>query len=110
MIKPNIKSWEKHVLIQTLIQITGRSEEELELLLTKLTESDVRKISNLCTNYTRIEKYCRLILTSPKDFRSEVEKELGKEAYRQPSSNWQRYPFEKWQNILRISLMESRTA
>ena len=68
----------KHILIQTLIQITDRSEEELELLLTKLTESDIRKISNLCTNYTRIEKYCRLILTSPKDFRSEVEKELGK--------------------------------
>jgi hypothetical protein len=68
----------KHILIQTLIQITDRSEEELELLLTKLTESDIRKISNLCTNYTRIEKYCRLILTNPKDFRSEVEKELGK--------------------------------
>lgn len=66
-----------HVLIQTLIQITGRRQEELELLLTKLTESDIRKISNLCTNYTRIERYCRLILTSPKDFRSEVEKELG---------------------------------
>lgn len=84
--EPKIKTVDKtqhqimgeHVLIQTLIQITGRSEEELELLLTKLTESDVRKISNLCTNYTRIEKYCRLILTSPKDFRSEVEKELGK--------------------------------
>jgi hypothetical protein len=84
--EPKIKTVDKtqhqimgeHVLIQTLIQITGRSEEELELLLTKLTESDIRKISNLCTNYTRIEKYCRLILTSPKDFRSEVEKELGK--------------------------------
>jgi hypothetical protein len=69
---------EEHELIQTLIQITGRSEEELEILLTKLNDSDVRKISNLCTNYTRIEKYCRLILTSPKDFRSEVERELGK--------------------------------
>lgn len=68
----------EHVLIQTLIQITGRGQEELELLLTKLTESDIRKISNLCTNYTRIERYCRLILTSPKDFRSEVEKELGR--------------------------------
>jgi hypothetical protein len=84
--EPKIKTVDKtqhqimgeHILIQTLAQITGRSEEELELLLTKLTESDIRKISNLCTNYTRIEKYCRLILTSPKDFRSEVEKELGK--------------------------------
>jgi hypothetical protein len=68
----------EHVLIQTLIQITGRGQEELELLLAKLTESDIRKISDLCTNYTRIERYCRLILTSPKDFRSEVEKELGR--------------------------------
>lgn len=76
--KPQFSATGRHALIQTLIQITGRSHEELETLLAKLSDPDVRKINNLCTNYTRIEKYCRLILTSLKDFRSEVEKELGK--------------------------------
>jgi len=68
---------EELLLVETLAQITGRKSKELEHSLAKLNDSDIKKISNLCFNHTKIEKYCKLIAT-PKDFRNQIQKELGR--------------------------------
>jgi hypothetical protein len=64
-------------LIQLLIQITGRRSKELEESLTILHNSDIKKISDLCANYNKIEKYCKL-LGSKEGFRNELEREIGR--------------------------------
>jgi len=63
-------------LFEALARITGRQNKDLKESLNKLHESDVKKINDLCTNYNKIEKYCKL--TSSKEFRTELEKEVGR--------------------------------
>lgn len=63
-------------LIESLIEITGRKSTELEESLTNLNISDIKKISDLCTNYNKIERYCKMV--NSKEFRNELERELGR--------------------------------
>lgn len=62
--------------INSLSIITGRNEKELENLLQKIPEQDYKKVADLCINYNKLQKYSRLLDT--KEFRDEVEKELGR--------------------------------
>jgi hypothetical protein len=64
-------------LIETIVQITGRKNKDIRESLAKLHSSDIKKISDLCANYNKIEKYCKLA-TNPNEFRDELEKELGR--------------------------------
>jgi hypothetical protein len=63
-------------LIETLMRITGKDSNQLKESLTKLHNSDIKKISDLCSNYNKIEKYC--MMANSKEFRNELETDLGK--------------------------------
>jgi hypothetical protein len=65
-------------LVQSLVRITGRNNKEIEISLARLNNSDVGRISNLCVNYSRIEKYCRLIANDRKYFIDEIERECAR--------------------------------
>ncbi|PWU80144.1 MAG: hypothetical protein DLM72_13775 [Candidatus Nitrosopolaris wilkensis] len=67
----------KEQLIETIVQITGRKNKDIRESLAKLHSSDIKKISDLCANYNKIEKYCKLA-TNSSEFRDELEKELGR--------------------------------
>jgi len=64
-------------LVQSLVRITGRNSKEIEESLTRLNNSDIERIRNLCVNYPKIDKYCRLIADDRKHFTDEIEKEYG---------------------------------
>jgi len=61
--------------IQSLVRITGRNSKQIETLLTRLNRSDVDRIRNLCVNYPKIDKYCRLVADDRKQFMEEIERE-----------------------------------
>jgi hypothetical protein len=63
-------------LVESLQSITGRSTHDLELLVQKLQSSDKKKISDLCINFKKLQKYSNLLGT--KSFGDEVQKELGR--------------------------------
>jgi hypothetical protein len=64
-------------LIQSLTRITGRNGEEIRESLSRLNNSDIVRIRNLCTNYPKIDKYCRLVALDRKYFIDEIEREQG---------------------------------
>lgn len=69
---------EQQDLVENLSQITGMEMKDLRESLTKMQSSDVKKISNLCLNYNKLQKYSRIIQESQEEFRHEVERELGR--------------------------------
>jgi hypothetical protein len=64
-------------LVQSLVRITGRNSKEIEESLARLNNSDIERIRNLCVNYPKIDKYCRLIAADRKHFIDEIEREGG---------------------------------
>jgi hypothetical protein len=66
-----------NALVQSLVRITGRNGKEIEESLARLNNSDIERIRNLCVNYPKIDKYCRLIATDKKHFIDEIERERG---------------------------------
>lgn len=64
-------------LVQSLVRITGRNSKEIEESLARLNNSDIERIRNLCVNYPKIDKYCRLIAADRKHFTDEIEREYG---------------------------------
>ena len=64
-------------LVQSLVRITGRNSKEIKESLERLNKSDIERIRNLCVNYPRIDKYCRLVASDRKDFIDEIERERG---------------------------------
>ena len=45
-----------------------------------MQDSDLKRISEICLNYSRLQKYSRLIIEgSGQEFRKEIETELGRE-------------------------------
>lgn len=64
-------------LVQSLVRITGRSSKAIEESLARLNNSDIERIRNLCVNYPKIDKYCRLIAADRKYFIDEIERERG---------------------------------
>ncbi len=63
-------------LVNSLSLITGRKKNELNELLAKIPEQDYKKITDLCANYSKLQKYSRLIGTE--EFSRQIEKELGR--------------------------------
>jgi hypothetical protein len=67
-------------LVERLAQITNRERKDLEESLARLQDSDLKRISEICRNYRRLQKYSRLIIEgSGQEFRKEIETELGRE-------------------------------
>jgi hypothetical protein len=66
----------KKNLANSLSIITGRKKNELNELLTKIPEQDYKKITDLCANYNKLQKYSKLIGTE--EFSRQIEKELGR--------------------------------
>ena len=62
-------------LVQTLVRITGRNDKEIRESLTRLNNLDMERIRNLCVNYPKIDKYCRLVASDRKCFIDEIERE-----------------------------------
>jgi len=73
-VKENIMS--KKDLVNSLSVITGRKKNELNELLAKIPEQDFKKITDLCGNYSKLQKYSKLIGTE--EFSHQIEKELGR--------------------------------
>jgi len=73
-VKENIMS--KKDLVNNLNVITGRKKNELNELLAKIPEQDFKKITDLCINYSKLQKYSKLIGTE--EFSHQIEKELGR--------------------------------
>jgi hypothetical protein len=69
----------KEDFVESLAQITNRGEKELEESLAKLQDSDMKCISELCLNYSRLQKYSKLIAEgSEQEFKKEIQRELGR--------------------------------
>jgi hypothetical protein len=69
----------KEDFVESLAQITNRGEKELEESFAKLQDSDMKCISELCHNYSRLQKYSKLITEgSEQEFRKEIQRELGR--------------------------------
>jgi len=73
-VKENVLS--KKDLVNSLSVVTGRKKNELNELLTKIPEQDYKKITDLCVNYNKLQKYSKLIGTE--EFSRQIEKELGR--------------------------------
>ena len=73
-VKENIMS--KKDLVNSLSVITGRKKNELNELLAKIPEQDFKKINDLCINYSKLQKYSKLIGTE--EFSHQIEIELGR--------------------------------
>lgn len=73
-VKENIMS--KKDLVNSLSVITRRKKNELNELLAKIPEQDFKKITDLCVNYSKLQKYSKLIGTE--EFSHQLEKELGR--------------------------------
>lgn len=73
-VKENTMS--KKDLVNSLSVISGRKKNELNELLAKIPEQDFKKITDLCINYSKLQKYSKLIGTE--EFSHQIEKELGR--------------------------------
>ena len=83
--KEKILLLSKNDLVEKLSQITNRDRKELEESLARLQYSDLKKISQLCLNYGRLQYYNKLITKedSQEEFKNEIQRALG----RQPMSH-----------------------
>jgi hypothetical protein len=63
-------------LTEGLAQITKRKGQDLERSLATLQESDLKKISDLCRNYTKLQNYSKKLIEK-EEFKNEIQKELG---------------------------------
>jgi hypothetical protein len=73
-VKENVLS--KKNLVNSLSVVTARKKNELNELLAKIPEQDYKKITDLCVNYNKLQKYSKLIGTE--EFSRQIEKELGR--------------------------------
>ena len=67
-------------LVRRLSQMTNRQRKELEESLAKLQDSDLKRVSELCRNYSRLQHYSKLLTEegSQEQFRKEIQRELGR--------------------------------
>ena len=63
-------------LVERLAQITNRKRHEIEQSLARLHDSDLKKISELCHNYSKLQHYSSKLIAK-EEFKNEIEKEIG---------------------------------
>jgi hypothetical protein len=62
--------------VESLCKITKRKRHDLEQSLATLQESDLKKISDLCRNYNKLQYYYKKLIAK-EEFKNEIQKELG---------------------------------
>jgi hypothetical protein len=67
-------------LIATLATITGRSKKDIEASLGKLERRDFLRMVDLHKNYSRLQKYSKMVTEGGniQQFKSELERDIGK--------------------------------
>jgi hypothetical protein len=67
-------------LLDRLSQITNRERQALQQSLDRLGDSDLKKITELCRNYSRLQYYNMLIIKegSHEQFKNEIERKIGR--------------------------------
>jgi hypothetical protein len=65
-------------LIESLAKITKRKRQDLEQSLATLQDSDLKRLSDLCRNYSKLQHYSKKIIAK-EEFKNEIQKELGRE-------------------------------
>jgi hypothetical protein len=63
-------------LIERLAQITTRDRIALQKAVESLSSSDLKKISELCRNYSKLQRYSKLI-TAKEQLKNEIKREIG---------------------------------
>jgi hypothetical protein len=66
-----------NTILDSLTEITGRNRKDLNSSLSSLSDIDLKRLKDLCNNYDRLRKYCKLAMNE-KEFRKEAEKDTGK--------------------------------
>ena len=66
-----------NTILDSLTEITGRNRKDLNSSLSSLSDIDLKRLKDLCNNYDRLMKYCKLAMNE-KEFRKEAEKDTGK--------------------------------
>jgi hypothetical protein len=64
-------------LVDRLVQITNRDRKELQKSIERLSYSDLKKISELSHNYSKLQRYNKLI--TKEQLKNEIQKEVGRE-------------------------------
>jgi hypothetical protein len=67
----------KDDVVERLAHITNRDRRELEESIERLSHSDLKKISELSRNYSKLQRYSKLITKD--EFKNEIQKEVGRE-------------------------------
>jgi hypothetical protein len=77
---PLLSLYSKNDLVESLSQITNRGRKEIQESLARLQDSDLKRISELCHNYSRLQHYSKLITKegSQEQFKKEIQRELGR--------------------------------
>jgi hypothetical protein len=65
-------------IIERLAHITNRDRGELEKSIERLSYSDLKKISELSRNYSKLQHYSSKLITK-EEFKNEIQKEVGRE-------------------------------
>jgi hypothetical protein len=67
-------------LVAVLAAITGRSKKDIEASLGKLERRDFLRITDLYKNYSRLQKYSKMVIEGGNflQFKSELERDIGK--------------------------------
>jgi hypothetical protein len=76
-----LSSNSKEELVESVCQITNRRRNDIEESLDRLQNQDLKRLSELCHNYSRIQKYSKLLITKGsehQEFKKEIERELGR--------------------------------
>jgi hypothetical protein len=68
----------KDELVERLAHITNRDRKELEKSIERLPYSDLKKISELSRNYSKLQRYSSKLITKD-EFKNEIQKEVGRE-------------------------------
>ncbi|HEY7695964.1 MAG TPA: hypothetical protein VH797_07690 [Nitrososphaeraceae archaeon] len=66
-----------NTILDSLTEITSRDRKDLSSSLSSLSDIDLKRLKDLCNNYDRLRKYCKLAINE-KEFKKEAEKDTGK--------------------------------
>ena len=66
-----------NTILDSLTEITDRDRKDLSSSLSSVSDIDLKRLKDLCSNYDRLRKYCKLVINE-KEFRKEAEKDTGK--------------------------------
>jgi hypothetical protein len=78
--KPTLSNDEESELVDILNKITERKKEDIKASIAKLERRDILRIKDLCKNYSKIQKYSKLIADTDnlRGFKTALQNESGR--------------------------------